>query len=246
MSDTTEPTRRGKIARLPQSLRDELCLRMLNGEPGSKLLPWLNAQPACAAVVAEQFGGEPITDSNLSNWRAGGFEDWRKKRERIEHTKALSLFAVELAKAGGKISEGAAAIAGGKILETLEKVASADLAAGEVAGGEDDGASSPLFSVKTLTDLTSAVATLRHSDQQDVKLAQNERKLGLGEESLALLTLKFHRETADLFRKFYADARAKEIMESGKGEELEREALIEMMFGARPGGRKQYEKKEAA
>jgi hypothetical protein len=242
MSDT-ETTRRGKIARLPQSLREELCLRMLNGEPGSKLLPWLNAQPATAAVVSEQFGGEAVTDSNLTNWRQGGFEDWRKKRERVESTKELARFAGQLAHAGGgTISEGAAAIAAGKVLQVLELVSGADLA----AGSADDEAGD-LFTVKSLTDLTNAVGSLRHGDQQNKKLALIEEKLKQTGKTLEIAEAKFQRETAALFEKFYESKQAKEIMASGKDSKLKREELIQLMFGARPGGPKQYpDEKEGA
>lgn len=241
MADSTEPTRRGKIARLPQSLRVELNLRLLNGEPASKLLPWLNAQPACAAVVGEQFDGEPVTDSNLSNWRAGGFEDWRKKRERVEGTKELARYAGQLAHAGGgTISEGAAAIAAGKVMELLELVAGADLSAGEVKGGEDDGEVSPLFSVKSLTDLTNAVGSLRHGDQQNVKLKLIEEKLRQTSKTLEIAEAKFRRETAELFEKYYDSRQAKDIMASGKDSKIKREELITLMFGERPGGPKRY------
>lgn len=246
MSDN-EPTRRGKIARLPQSLRDELNLRLLNGEPASKVLPWLNAQPSTAAVVGEQFGGEAISDSNLSNWRAGGFEDWRKKRDRVERTKALSHFAAELARAGrGSLSEGAAAIAGGKVLEVLEQIADADLSAGEVAGGENDGEGSPLFSVKTLTELTNAVGALRKGDQNNRKLDLAAKRDARDDKVLALDERKFAIQFADGFAKWYDDQRAKDIMASGKDAKIQREELIQLMFGERPGGPKRYEDEQAA
>lgn len=251
MSEASEPTRRGKIARLPQSLRDELCLRMLNGEPGSKLLPWLNAQPATAAVVAEQFAGEPITDSNLSNWRTGGFEDWRKKRERVESTKELARFAGQIAHAGrGGISEGAAAIAAGKVLEMLELVSGKEMKVliadenGVLRVAED--AEGEGFTLSALTDLTSAVASLRHGDQQNVKLRLIEEKLRQTSKTLEIAEAKFRRETAELFEKFYEDRRAKDIMASGKDSKLKREALIQLMFGERPGGPKQYADDQAA
>jgi hypothetical protein len=36
-------TRTGKIARLPRELRDELNRRLREGEPGIRLVEWLNS-----------------------------------------------------------------------------------------------------------------------------------------------------------------------------------------------------------
>lgn len=224
-----ETSRRGKIARLPEKIRQELNLRLLDGEPASKILPWLNGLPETAAVVAEYFEGEPITDSNLSNWRGGGFADWKRGRDRVEQTRALSQFAVELAKANnGTLSEGGAAIAGGKILELLETVAAADL---RQAGDDEESA---VATIKTLTDLTAAVAQLRHGDQQGQKIRQTGEKLRQSGEALLLEKLRFRRETAEMFIEWCNDKRAREIAEGKAAPELKRDQLIELMFGSRP------------
>ena len=51
-------TRRGKIARLPLAVREELNSRLRNGEPGKDLVLWLNSLPAVQEVLAAQFQGE--------------------------------------------------------------------------------------------------------------------------------------------------------------------------------------------
>ena len=56
----------------PRNLRHELNQRLANGEPSDSLLAWLNAQPEIQAVLADRFGGNPISPQNLSNWRQGG------------------------------------------------------------------------------------------------------------------------------------------------------------------------------
>src|SRR5579863_2470038 len=71
---TTTP-RKGKIAHLPRNLRDELSQRIDNGTPGPQLLAWLNADPEVQAILAQYFGGRPITKQNLSEWRNGGYQD---------------------------------------------------------------------------------------------------------------------------------------------------------------------------
>ena len=69
-------TRTGKIARLPKPIRDEINHRLENGADGPELLAWLNALPEVQHVLAEKFGGRPLTKHNLSDWRRGGYADW--------------------------------------------------------------------------------------------------------------------------------------------------------------------------
>jgi hypothetical protein len=73
---------KGKIGRLPATIRDQLNQRMFDGESASTLLPWLNALPVVQALLAARFSGEPVSEQNLSNWRAGGYVQWHKQRER--------------------------------------------------------------------------------------------------------------------------------------------------------------------
>jgi hypothetical protein len=74
-------TRTGKIARLPQSIREELGHRLENGEPGIKLVEWLNHHKDVKAALKEHFGGRPITKQNLSEWKSGGHAEWLRQRE---------------------------------------------------------------------------------------------------------------------------------------------------------------------
>ena len=69
-------TRRGKIARLPLAVREELNTRLRNGEEGAQLVLWLNGLPAVQEILAAKFKGKAISECNLSNWRAGGYADW--------------------------------------------------------------------------------------------------------------------------------------------------------------------------
>jgi len=73
---------KGKIGRLPATIRDQLNQRLLDGESASTLLPWLNALPVVQALLAARFAGEPVSEQNLSNWRAGGYVQWQKQQER--------------------------------------------------------------------------------------------------------------------------------------------------------------------
>src|SRR5205807_10069936 len=52
------PTRNGKIARLPLAIRQELNRRLDEGEQGKKLVAWLTGLHEVQAIVAAEFGGK--------------------------------------------------------------------------------------------------------------------------------------------------------------------------------------------
>jgi hypothetical protein len=74
-------SRTGKIACLPEEIRDEVNYRLIDGIKGPELLPWLNSQPEVRDVLTRHFGGRDINHQNLSAWRRGGFRDWLFRRE---------------------------------------------------------------------------------------------------------------------------------------------------------------------
>ncbi|HEX4343002.1 MAG TPA: phage protein Gp27 family protein [Verrucomicrobiae bacterium] len=79
--------RRGKIARLPKEIRDQLNRRLQNGEAGNKLVDWLNGLEEVQAILRGEFEGHPVNEPNLSDWRNGGYADWERMeavRQRIE------------------------------------------------------------------------------------------------------------------------------------------------------------------
>jgi hypothetical protein len=77
--------RTGKIARLPEAIREQLNQRLFDGIPGRKIIPWLGTLPEVQRIMAEQFTSVPISENNLSEWRRGGYQDWlREKQARTE------------------------------------------------------------------------------------------------------------------------------------------------------------------
>jgi hypothetical protein len=72
---------RGKIARLPKHLRHQLNGRLEDGEPGKQLAEWLNGLPEVQEVLKLRFGGRPISEQNLSEWKQGGYLEWLKLQE---------------------------------------------------------------------------------------------------------------------------------------------------------------------
>jgi len=76
--------RRGKIARLPRSVRDQLNVRLDDGQEAEQILPWLNNLPEVQIILAKHFGGAPISPQNLSGWRQGGFQEWLLNRQYLD------------------------------------------------------------------------------------------------------------------------------------------------------------------
>jgi preprotein translocase subunit SecD len=218
--------RKGKIASLPAAIRDEVSTRLFDGQGAPQILPFLNKNPEVRKILKERWKDEDVSAQNLSEWRSGGFADWMRDNERIEATQRLAEYAFKLAQAsGGSISEGAAAIAGGKILELLEKAAAADE---DVKFGKDG---EPIFK---LGDLIDSLVSLRHTDIAQSRVKQNAKTLEQRDRALELEEKRFQRQTAELFIKFYDDKRAKEIMSRKGTSDVKVPDLVKVIFGERP------------
>jgi len=235
--------RQGKIARLPAKIREELNQRLLDGESGSKILPWLNALPRVKEILGEDFEGLAVNDANLSDWRQGGFADWVRQRGRIDRTRELARYAAEQSKANGaSIADGAAAIASGQLLELLEIVDEAvedgaDLregaqgAAGEAPAAAREARALPRMTPDTLLKIAAAVSSLRTTEQNDVKLKLQGKLVAQKERQISLDEQKFRRDTAAIAIKVLGDERAKGI-EAGTGTNAEKiELMGQHIFG---------------
>lgn len=207
----SEATRVGKIARLPASIRDEVCRRLHDGQSASQIIPWLHGMPEVLRVLDTHFGEEPISPQNLSEWRGGGYQDWLGRREKVENLKSLSSFAFDLAKAGGSVTEGAAAVAGGKILEFLETA-------------EDD----------KVEGLARALASLRSSEASALRARTDVARLSQQGRALELYEQKFQRQTAEMFLKWAAKPEAQAILGSRETKTVQMEKLVQLMFGEKP------------
>jgi hypothetical protein len=223
--------RQGKFARLPAVLKSEVNRRLFDGQGAPQILPWLNAQPDAIRLWESTFEGMPASPQNLSEWRLGGHKDWLAQRERVENLKEISAYSLELVKAsGGNLSDGAAAIAAGHLVEVLENIG--NLA---VTGASDDSEADPN---KGLAAITSAVAALRKGDRDREASARKEKELtlhqerhALNRETAALNREKFETGTVEKFMEFAKTPKATAILNSGKSENLKMQELRALMFG---------------
>lgn len=208
--------RKGKIARLPRTIRERINEMLRDNVNGPEILAWANAE-------AKLDGDASLTPQNLSVWREGGFAEWLDKQEKVDRVQQLSEYALRLATAsGGSTNSTASAIAGGQVLEILEDF--------------DVETQKELLRAKPelFLDLLDRISRLQRSSVEERKAAQNEVKLQQGERRLALEEARFQRQTAELFLKFYEDKRAKEIAEGKGTSDVKIEQLKLLMFGEDP------------
>ena len=181
----------GKIARLPDDIREEINNRLLNGKTGADIVAWLNELPAVKEILAAQFGGAPINEVNLSNWRANGYQAWLTEKKLNSMQKSGEYAARMADAAGGSISRGVAAVASEKILQFLETPSEK--------------------TPESLVKLANVSARLCRTEQSGVRLKISQERLRQQEGHLLLMRDKHQRDTIALLLEYLADARAKEI-----------------------------------
>ncbi len=90
-------------------IREQLNRRLQDGEIGKDLVVWLNSVPEVQAVLKAEFGDRPVNEPNLSDWRTGGYEDWRVHQDTMQQVNELVANAKELTGASNTpLSEDAA------------------------------------------------------------------------------------------------------------------------------------------
>ena len=82
-------TRKGKIARLPDSIREQLNQRLQDGHDAKSLIAWLSPIPDVQSVLQAHFKGRPINAVNLTEWRQGGFREWQRQLLALQLVKKL-------------------------------------------------------------------------------------------------------------------------------------------------------------
>jgi hypothetical protein len=199
--------RKGKIARLPHSIRQELNTRLRDGVPGTDILQWVNELPEARSILADQFGGEPIKPQNLTDWRQGGYNDWLRGHEQYEQARQTTDHAQYICSSLGlDPSDALSVIITGHLVKLLSGEASLD----------DLSKLGPLFN---------AVTNVK-------KVGLDQRKVEQAAADLDLRQKKFQRDTTNLFMKFYKDKRATDVIENpGISTDEKTEILGQIMFG---------------
>jgi hypothetical protein len=163
---TNSMTRNGKIARLPLSIREQINHRLQNGEAGKQIAEWLNTLPEAQAVLATEFDGQPINETNLTNWKLGGYRDWEVQQEALEAVRRFGTDASEFSQAaGGLLADQLAICLTARIAVVLQQAHSA---------GDD-----PVGQLQWLRQLCSDLVALRKGDHNAQWLRIAREKLDL-------------------------------------------------------------------
>ena len=158
-------TRNGKIARLPLEIREQLNVRLADGEPGNRLVEWLNSNPDVMRVMAEQFEGRPINEHNISEWRQGGYEEWLTLQTFLDETRILFENAGDVAGTGMTSDHLHIVLLAhhARLLKNLETMP------------EDEFRER----LKAVTRLTASIMKMRRSEQNEVRLQLQRERLEL-------------------------------------------------------------------
>ena len=186
-------TRNGKIARLPRNLRNQLNRRLDDAEQGAKLVAWLNRQPRVRQILAENFQGQPISEQNLSEWKAGGYQDWVLQQESLEQARDLAADAGDVSAAtDGRLSDHLATVLAARYATLLAKW---------------DGEVTENFTrqVRALRGLAQDIATLRRGDHHVARLHLEEKRLEQHRE-------KTQAEMVDHFKRWIKIPAIKELL----------------------------------
>ena len=213
-------SRKGKIARLPHAIREEVNQRLLDGQTAGTILAWLNPLPEATKIWEAHFEGMAASPQNLSEWRIGGYRDWVEEREEIEQTKALASYAARQAAAGKNLSEGMQAIYAGKLMQTMEQLV-------HLGYGEDD---DPAASFAKIGGI---IATLRNADTAADRVDLDRIKTKQRADALKLDREKFEKQTVEKFMQFAKTKEAQSILNSGAKKSVQMAELRKLIFGER-------------
>jgi hypothetical protein len=104
--------RRGKVARLPKAIRDQINVMMLDGVPYAEIL----------SKLGDAVQG--VTEHNVTSWANGGHQDWLREQQRLEETRVKQETAMDLAcpEGGSKIHEGTLQLAATSLSEMVRNL----------------------------------------------------------------------------------------------------------------------------
>ncbi|HXB59378.1 MAG TPA: hypothetical protein VNU95_07425 [Candidatus Acidoferrales bacterium] len=127
------PAGRGKIARLPGDVREQLNQRLLDGQSASAILPWLNDLAPVKAVLTAQFAGELVTAQNLSNWRIGGYQHWLRDQKELSQIKKFGDHAAGMSSTyHHNLAAGTLTVASARIFQSLQSTMDEPLSATDI------------------------------------------------------------------------------------------------------------------
>jgi hypothetical protein len=207
-------THKGKIGRLPRAVREELNRRLHNGGNGRRLVEWLNSLPEVQAVMAAEFGGKPIREQNLSDWRKYGYAKWLWQQKALDMARQLSADVGELQPAGAPpLADQMAVWLTSRCLVAVQKLTEKN------PDGELD--------LKVLHELCNDVVAVRRGDQSGARLKMEQERLERERE-------KTEEEVVAHFQRWVKDSKVRDLILDKHISPEEKEARMREIFGLSP------------
>jgi hypothetical protein len=109
---------------MPRVIRDEVNRRLADGQTSKSILDWLNNLPAACQILRDQFDAAPITESNLSDWRNGGFRESQQENQRQNNIQIiLDAHPALIASVQGDLSDRIAVLFAAHMISELRELA---------------------------------------------------------------------------------------------------------------------------
>jgi hypothetical protein len=108
---------KGKVARLPAKIRNELNALLYDGESYTKIIAWLDQQ-----------GYPGFNEMNISRWREAGYQAWFNAQERHDHREFLRELAEQSKSDDSTFQDAGIHLAQLQFFEALNRLEGADLA----------------------------------------------------------------------------------------------------------------------
>ena len=208
-------TRNGKIARLPRQISDELNRGLQNGDLGVRLVEWLNGLPEVRKVLSECFGGRPISEQNLSEWKAGGYCDWQARQDALSQARELAADAKEYTEASD-----------GRLTDYLATVLAARYAAA-LAGWDGEISEDFRRKLRVLRGLCQDIVELRRGDHSGARLNTEQQRLEREQE-------KTEEEVVEHFKRWAKKPEVRDWILKDWISPEERERRIREIYGLPP------------
>ena len=207
-------THNGKIGRLPKAVQEQLNRRLENGENGRRLVAWLNSLPEVQAVVAAEFGGKPVREQNLSEWRKHGYAKWLRQQEALDMARQLAADAGELQPAGAQpLTDQMAVWLTARYLMAIRKLGDKN------PNGKPD--------LKVLREFCHDVVALRRGDHSAARLKIEQERLERNREETEA-------EAVEHFKRWANNPKVREAICGKCLSPREREARVREIFGRPP------------
>ena len=108
---------KGKVARLPAKIRNEVNELLYDTTPYTKIIAWL-----------EEQGHPGFNEMNISRWREGGYQAWLVAQERSDHREFIHELAEQTKSNDPTFQDAAIHLAQLQFFEALNRLEGADLA----------------------------------------------------------------------------------------------------------------------